>query len=164
MKFDSENYCGGARQSPINIESTEARFTTRVPLTFFGYDRPLGNFLFVNHHYTGGCTLSFRAFTFKIHRKHRWGIYQYLHCRFHTWKRFKLGEFTGFARPPRLTSGIFDMDYVFSSFHFHWGTSRSSGSEHTLDGQQFAAEVSTECFTGQKEKSIQRRETRSAIT
>ena len=31
--------------------------------------------------------------------------------------------------------------YNFREFHFHWGCADNEGSEHTIDGQQFAAEI-----------------------
>ena len=34
-----------------------------------------------------------------------------------------------------------DKTYVLDHFHFHWGSSDERGSEHTVDGKQYAAEV-----------------------
>ena len=52
-----------------------------------------------------------------------------------------------------LTVGLSDGDYKVSEggltsvyktvqFHFHWGSSNTVGSEHTVNGKQYAAEVS----------------------
>ena len=41
-----------------------------------------------------------------------------------------------------ITGGPLEMKYYFWQFHFHWGGSGSvNGSEHTVDGQAFPAEV-----------------------
>lgn len=37
--------------------------------------------------------------------------------------------------------GLVDSDYQLALFHFHWGISSSSGSEHTLNGKHAALEV-----------------------
>jgi hypothetical protein len=37
--------------------------------------------------------------------------------------------------------GLVDSDYQLAQFHFHWGNSSSSGSEHTLNGKHAALEV-----------------------
>ena len=50
---------------------------------------------------------------------------------------------TGF--PPNTYNvsggGLGDV-YTTVQFHLHWGSENTKGSEHTLDGKQFAAEVS----------------------
>ena len=35
-------------------------------------------------------------------------------------------------------------NYTTAQFHLHWGPDNGQGSEHTLNGEQFAAEVRTE--------------------
>ncbi|XP_075242259.1 uncharacterized protein LOC142337076 [Convolutriloba macropyga] len=40
---------------------------------------------------------------------------------------------------PSLPKGI--NDYTFLQFHYHWGTKANPGSEHTIDGKQYPAEV-----------------------
>ena len=37
--------------------------------------------------------------------------------------------------------GLVDSDYQLAQFHFHWGASSSSGSEHTLNSNPAALEV-----------------------
>ena len=36
-------------------------------------------------------------------------------------------------------------EYELWQFHAHWGNDSSKGSEHTVDGKTYAAEVSTVC-------------------
>nr|CAB3227294.1 carbonic anhydrase 2-like [Phallusia mammillata] len=40
-----------------------------------------------------------------------------------------------------LTGGPLTGEYKLLQFHFHWGSTNGQGSEHTLDGKQFAAEL-----------------------
>ena len=40
-----------------------------------------------------------------------------------------------------LSGGPLGNEYKAASFHFHWGTSSSEGSEHTVGGKKYAAEV-----------------------
>lgn len=40
-----------------------------------------------------------------------------------------------------LEGGPLDSKYKVAQFHFHWGKSSDHGSEHTLDGQEYAAEA-----------------------
>ena len=50
-----------------------------------------------------------------------------------------------------LTGGPLAGSQKLDSFHLHWGDSDAAGSEHTVDGKQFAAEVSlkdTDRFSG----------------
>ncbi|XP_042864347.1 carbonic anhydrase 3-like isoform X2 [Penaeus japonicus] len=42
---------------------------------------------------------------------------------------------------PFISGGGLEGKYVFSNFHFHWGSDDSKGSEHTFDGDRFAAEL-----------------------
>ena len=64
--------------------------------------------------------------------------------------QFNIGHFSngfGEAEGPDATSSYItggplgDNKYYFWQYHFHWGTSGMSGSEHVVDGQQFPAEV-----------------------
>ncbi|XP_072428377.1 carbonic anhydrase 9 isoform X2 [Chiloscyllium punctatum] len=41
-------------------------------------------------------------------------------------------------------SGGFTQKYLASQLHFHWGSENIPGSEHTVDGTQYAAEVGTQ--------------------
>ena len=41
-----------------------------------------------------------------------------------------------------LSGGPLSNRFIAKQFHFHWGSSDKTGSEHTVDGKQFAAEVS----------------------
>ena len=38
---------------------------------------------------------------------------------------------------------LMDSEYELWQFHAHWGSENGKGSEHTVDGKEFAAEVST---------------------
>lgn len=38
--------------------------------------------------------------------------------------------------------GGLEGNFTTAQFHLHWGSSDSKGSEHTIDGKQYAAEVS----------------------
>lgn len=40
-----------------------------------------------------------------------------------------------------LTGGPLDGKYVLEQFHCHWGKTNEEGSEHTINGQQFAGEL-----------------------
>ncbi|XP_069981618.1 carbonic anhydrase 1 isoform X2 [Penaeus vannamei] len=42
---------------------------------------------------------------------------------------------------PFIKGGGLEGEYVFSNFHFHWGSDDSKGSEHTFDGDRYAAEI-----------------------
>ena len=47
--------------------------------------------------------------------------------------------------PPRaynVSGGGLDGIYTTVQFHFHWGANNTVGSEHTVDGKEYAAEVS----------------------
>lgn len=42
-----------------------------------------------------------------------------------------------------LTGGPVTGTYRLKQFHFHWGSSDNKGSEHTVNGQLYPAEVCT---------------------
>lgn len=42
-----------------------------------------------------------------------------------------------------LTGGPLEGNYRLAQFHCHWGKNSSCGSEHTVDGKAYAAEVSS---------------------
>ena len=47
--------------------------------------------------------------------------------------------------PPRVynvSGGGLNGVYTTVQFHFHWGANNNVGSEHTVDGKEYAAEVS----------------------
>lgn len=41
-----------------------------------------------------------------------------------------------------LSGGPLEGKYVLEQFHCHWGATDNQGSEHTINGRQFAGEVS----------------------
>ena len=41
-----------------------------------------------------------------------------------------------------LTGGPLEDRHEIVQFHFHWGKTSKTGSEHTIDGHQYAGEVS----------------------
>lgn len=41
-----------------------------------------------------------------------------------------------------LTGGPLEDRFEIVQFHFHWGKTNETGSEHTVDSRQYAAEVS----------------------
>jgi len=47
-----------------------------------------------------------------------------------------------FPFPAELTGGPLTDVYRLEQFHLHWGSADDHGSEHTIDGKTFAAEVS----------------------
>lgn len=53
-----------------------------------------------------------------------------------------------FFRVSELVGGPLDDSYRLQQFHCHWGFSSDKGSEHTVDGQSFAGEVSACLPTG----------------
>lgn len=44
-----------------------------------------------------------------------------------------------------LTNGPITGTYRLKQFHFHWGASDDKGSEHTVNGAMYPAEVNTVC-------------------
>ncbi len=42
---------------------------------------------------------------------------------------------------PGLSGGPLSHTYQAAQFHFHWGKTSDRGSEHTVDGKEYAAEV-----------------------
>ena len=40
-----------------------------------------------------------------------------------------------------MSGGDLPEDYIFAQLHFHWGTTDSEGSEHTVDGHEYPLEV-----------------------
>lgn len=42
---------------------------------------------------------------------------------------------------PVLTGGPLSGTYRLRQIHFHWGSNDEAGSEHTVDGMKYAAEV-----------------------
>jgi carbonic anhydrase len=45
------------------------------------------------------------------------------------------------GQAPQLQGGPLDVPYIFDQFHFHWGSTNSYGSEHTLNGVRFPLEI-----------------------
>lgn len=43
---------------------------------------------------------------------------------------------------PDLSGGPLKHKYRLEQFHWHWGSANNKGSEHTVNGQMYAAEVS----------------------
>ena len=41
-----------------------------------------------------------------------------------------------------MSGGGLNGVYTTVQFHFHWGANNNVGSEHTVDGKEYAAEVS----------------------
>ena len=46
------------------------------------------------------------------------------------------------ARVYNVSGGGLNDTYTTVQFHFHWGANNTKGSEHTVNGKQYAAEVS----------------------
>lgn len=46
-------------------------------------------------------------------------------------------------KPSALTGGPITGTYRLKQFHFHWGSRDDKGSEHTVDGKVYPAEVCT---------------------
>ena len=46
---------------------------------------------------------------------------------------------------PGLTGGPIVGEFKLAQFHFHWGSDNNCGSEHTLDGRCYPAEVGGSC-------------------
>lgn len=42
---------------------------------------------------------------------------------------------------PFISGGGLEGKYVFSNFHFHWGSDDSKGSEHTFDGDRLVRHI-----------------------
>ncbi|KAI5730960.1 hypothetical protein M8J77_002648 [Diaphorina citri] len=47
----------------------------------------------------------------------------------------------GGVNRPKITGGPLREQYTFEQLHFHWGPNPSMGSEHTINGQTYAAEA-----------------------
>lgn len=45
------------------------------------------------------------------------------------------------SRPPGISGGPLENHYRLKQFHFHWGATDERGSEHTVDGRAYPAEV-----------------------
>ena len=54
-----------------------------------------------------------------------------------------------------VTGGPLRDKYVFEQFHFHWGMDDSCGSEHTVSGRSYAAEVHLVHWNGSKYDTFQ---------
>lgn len=48
---------------------------------------------------------------------------------------------TGDSPESVVTGGPADCEYKFMQFHMHWGPDNTGGSEHTIDGKQYVAEM-----------------------
>ena len=46
-----------------------------------------------------------------------------------------------FVFVPELSGGPLNYKYKFEQFHFHWGSTDRDGSEHRVNGEMEAAEV-----------------------
>lgn len=55
---------------------------------------------------------------------------------------------------PSLSGGPLEDDFAVAQFHFHWGQSSDHGSEHTVDGQSYAAECHIVHFNKTKYSNI----------
>ena len=98
--------CGtGKRQSPIDINSTNATF-----------DESLGTFTLNNYN--------------KI-----------LDVTFRGSNNGHALEMTFPAKVYNVSGGGLTGVYTTVQFHFHWGPNNSVGSEHTVNGKEYAAEV-----------------------
>ncbi|XP_043921922.1 carbonic anhydrase 1-like [Protopterus annectens] len=53
-----------------------------------------------------------------------------------------------------LTGGSLAGVYRLAQFHFHWGTTDAEGSEHTVDGNKFSAEMHLVHWNAEKYESI----------
>jgi hypothetical protein len=42
---------------------------------------------------------------------------------------------------PFISGGILNGNYLLQQIHFHWSENNFNGSEHTIDGQHYQAEV-----------------------
>ena len=54
-----------------------------------------------------------------------------------------------------LTGGPLSEKYQIAQFHFHWGKDNDSGSEHTVDGKMYAAEVHLVHVNTEKYKTLE---------
>jgi len=104
----------GQRQSPIDIVSSESRYQEFPPFQLAGHE-----------------TLSIREGT--LYAKNSGGK---------TLKLYATKDHT----PALLSGGPLNVEYEFLEMHFHWGdvmgnTSAREGSEHTIDGKSYPAEL-----------------------
>lgn len=51
------------------------------------------------------------------------------------WNTIAIGEV------PHVSGGNLGVEFAFAQFHFHWGKSKNKGSEHTINGKIFPAEL-----------------------
>lgn len=55
---------------------------------------------------------------------------------------------------PALSKGPLSDEFAVAQFHFHWGSSSDHGSEHTVDGKKYAAELHIVHFNKSKYATI----------
>ncbi|XP_028660808.1 carbonic anhydrase 14 isoform X2 [Erpetoichthys calabaricus] len=109
-RYDDQNtwssdfeHCNGKSQSPINIDTTTAKYDTRLPaIELQGYELSAEDKLSLKNN---GHTLLLNL-----------------------------------PNTMRIIRG-FDNEFVAAQLHFHWGTKEVPGSEHTVDGLRFPAEI-----------------------
>ncbi|XP_073521577.1 carbonic anhydrase 4 [Phyllobates terribilis] len=95
--------CGGAKQSPIDIVTKNAKFDSNlIAFKFEGYDKELELELTNNGH------------TAKLSQS---------------------------KETIQISGGGLSGTYIASQLHFHWGSTETSGSEHSLDGKKYPIEL-----------------------
>lgn len=105
--------CSGRSQSPIDIHVKKTKHDPSLSLHFKGYSYPLDGSLF---------QLSNNGHTVELNLVHS----------------FMNADDIPVIKGPALE----DMAYKFVQLHFHWHTNDTLGSEHAIDGQRYALEVS----------------------
>lgn len=48
---------------------------------------------------------------------------------------------TAIGEVPHVSGGNLGVEFAFAQFHFHWGKNKNKGSEHTINGKIFPAEL-----------------------
>ncbi|VDD91276.1 unnamed protein product [Enterobius vermicularis] len=120
----------GKRQSPVDIKSSEVVYDETIPrLQFVNYDQSSGSFFVENNGITCKIFLGFWL------RKKSWKIK--MAC-------FPV-VFHGFANwganQPYIRGGTLQGEYALETMHIHWGIKNETGSEHTLGGLHYPAEL-----------------------
>ena len=124
--------CGGEANSPIDLTVLSVDYRTTRRFNFTGWDQPR-TYSIENEGSTGQTPVhcSHAGTTTCKHMAHS------LLSGLIITVTFKLNE----EGTVRMEGGGLDHTYDFVQFHFHWGSESGVGSEHTVHGKSYPAEV-----------------------
>lgn len=151
------SFCGASHQSPINIDTLHVVSDNQLnTFTFKNFDMKNTIKYITNTGHTGLTSLMLWAKIYrlihdllnpKIHQcsniqtkgnVHACITFIYASCSYSTSVTCVLKD-----DMVEVSGGGLRDVYSTLQLHFHWGTSQSSGSEHTVDGKRYQMEVGT---------------------